>query len=133
MRSLNNVSCAPGRRYSDCVKEFANTLNYYSPKAYQYVRSILPLPHPPLLRKWSSVAECEPGFIKEAFDSIQKDATSCPEKKYCFLVIDAMSTRTEALWGPKQDKYYTSALSTMERYQQKNRMHLRLKRLYFYL
>ena len=35
----NNVSCAPnGRWYSDDVKEFATTLNYYSPKAYQYVR-----------------------------------------------------------------------------------------------
>ena len=31
----NNVSCDPcGRRYSDNVKEFATTLNYYSPKAY---------------------------------------------------------------------------------------------------
>ncbi len=48
----NNVSCAPcGRRYSDVVKEFASTLNYYSPKAYQYVRSIVPLPNPSLIRK----------------------------------------------------------------------------------
>ena len=102
----NNVSCAPcGRRYSDAVKEFATTLNYYSPKAYQYVRSILPLPHPSLIRKWSSILECEPGFIKEAFESLQKYAMSCPEKKDCFLLIDAMSTRKQMLWDPKQDRY----------------------------
>jgi hypothetical protein len=77
----NNVSCAPnGRRYTDTFKSFPTTLNYYTPKAYQYVRSILPLPHPSLIRKWSSILECEPGFIKEAFESLQKDATSCPEK-----------------------------------------------------
>ena len=36
----NNTTCTPtGRRYSDIVKEFAVTLNYYSPKAYDYVRS----------------------------------------------------------------------------------------------
>ena len=47
----NNVSCAPcGRRYSDPVKEFATTLHYYSPKAYQYVRSILLSPNPSLIR-----------------------------------------------------------------------------------
>jgi hypothetical protein len=94
----NNVSCAPnGRRYSDDVKEFATTLNYYSPKAYQYVRSIVLSPHPTLIRKWSSILECEPGFVKEAFESLQKDAMSCPEKKDCCLVIDAMSTRMQTL------------------------------------
>ena len=40
----NNASCDPcGRRYVDVVKEFATTLNYYSPKAYEYVRSIIPI------------------------------------------------------------------------------------------
>ena len=102
----NNVSCSPcGRRYSDGVKEFAITLNYYSPKAYRYVRSILPLPHPSLIRKWSSVLECEPGFIKEAFYSIQQDTINCPDKKDCFLVIDDMRIRAQTLWDPKQDKY----------------------------
>ena len=94
-----------GRRYSDPVKEFATTLHYYSPKAYQYVRSILPLPNPSLIRKWSSVLECNPGFVKEAFDSLGKEASSYSEKKDCFLVIDAMSTRKQSLWDSKQDKY----------------------------
>ncbi|CAB4006611.1 THAP domain-containing 9 [Paramuricea clavata] len=102
----NNVSCAPnGRRYTEIVKEFVTTLNYYSPKTYQYVRSILPLPHPSIIRKWSSILECEPGFIKEAFESLQKDAMSFPEKQDCCLIIDAMSTSKQTLWDSQQDKY----------------------------
>ena len=103
----NNISRAPrGRRYSDPVKEFSTTLHYYSPVAYQYVRSIPPLPNPSLISKWSSVLECDPGFVKEAVDSLGKEASSCPEKKDCFLIIDAMSTKKQqCLWDPKQDKY----------------------------
>ena len=102
----NNVSCDPrGRRYSDNVKEFATTLNYYSPKAYEYVRSVLPLPNPSLLRKWSSVLECEPGFIEATFQSLEREATASPEKKDCCLIIDAMSIRKQTLYDAHQDKY----------------------------
>ena len=61
----NNSSCDPrGRRYGDVVKEFATTLHFYSPKAYEYVQSVIPLPQPSLIRKWSNVVECNPGFLK---------------------------------------------------------------------
>ena len=47
-----NLKSKPsGRRYSDEIKEFALTLYFYSPKAYKYVRSIIPLPNPSLIRK----------------------------------------------------------------------------------
>ncbi|CAB3980230.1 Hypothetical predicted protein [Paramuricea clavata] len=85
------------------IKEFTSTLK--SPKAYQYVPSILPLLNPSLIRKWSSVLKCEPGFIKESFESIQKEAMQCPEKKDCCIIIDVMSTRKQTLWDAKQDKY----------------------------
>ncbi len=102
----NNVSCAPsGRRYSDVVKEFATTLNYYSLKAYEYIRTILPLPHPSLIRKWSSVVQCEPGFMKDSFEAISKEAKTCPEKKDCCLIIDAMSIGKQLLWHNNQSKY----------------------------
>ncbi len=102
----NNVSCLPnGRRYSDVVKEFAMTLHYYSRKAYKYVRTILPLPHESLIKKWSSVVECQPGFIRESFESLQQDIAKSPEQKDCFLIIDAMSTRKQMLYDSTQDKY----------------------------
>ena len=102
----NNVSCLPnGRRYSDIVKEFAVTLHFYSPKAYEYVKTILPLPHESLIKKWSSVIECQPGFVKESFESLQKDIAKCPEKRDCCLIVDAMSTRKQMLYDSTQDKY----------------------------
>ena len=102
----NNISCSPcGRRYSDIVKEFATTLNYYSTKAYEYVRTILPLPNPSIIRKWSSNLNCEPGFIKEAFNSLENDVKLSPTKSDCFLIIDAMSIRKQVLWDAKQEQY----------------------------
>ena len=82
----NNTSTAPcGRRYTDDIKEFALTLNYYSAKAYQYVRSIIPLPNPSLIRKWSSSVKCEPGFLAESFESLTKDLKNSPTKKDCCM------------------------------------------------
>ena len=49
----NSRRASRERRYSDEVKEFAVTLQFYSAKAYDYVRKILPLPHPSLIQKWA--------------------------------------------------------------------------------
>ena len=70
----NNTTISPnGRRYTDDIKQFALTLYFYSPKAYQYVRSIIPLPNPSLIKKWSSSVDCEPGFLAEAFKSLETE------------------------------------------------------------
>ena len=69
------------------------------------MRTILPLPHESLIKKWSSVIECQPGFIRESFESLQQDIAKSPEKKDFFLIIDAMSTRKQILYDSTQDKY----------------------------
>ena len=91
--------------YSDEITEFALTLYFYSPKAYKYVRPIIPLPNPSLNRKWSSSFKCEPGFIKEAFKSLSQEVARSPINKDCCLVIDAMSIRKQTLWNPEKDLY----------------------------
>ena len=102
----NNTSTAPcGRQYTDDIKEFALTLNYYSAKAYQYVRSIIPLPNPSLIRKWSSSVKCEPGFLAESFESLTKDLKNSLTKKDCCMIIDAMSIRKLTEWDPKNKQY----------------------------
>ena len=93
------------RRYTDDIKEFALTLYFYSPKAYQYVRSILPLPNPSLIRKWASSVDCEPGFLKEALKALSDEVKQCPDKKDCYLIMDAMSIRKETVWDKKNDRY----------------------------
>ncbi|CAB4022717.1 DNA transposase THAP9-like [Paramuricea clavata] len=101
----NSQSLPCGRRYTDDIKEFALTLYFYSPKAYQYVRSILPLPNPSLIRKWASSVDCEPGFLKEAFKALSDEVKQCLDKKDCYLIMDAMSIRKETVWDKKNDRY----------------------------
>ena len=98
----NNVTSAPSaRRYHDQVKEFALTLYFYSAKAYKYVRSIIPLPHPSLLRKWLSSVN----FSKEAFTALESKVSKKAIKRDCCLIIDAMSIRKQTVWEPKNDRY----------------------------
>lgn len=101
----NSKRRSKGRRYSDEVKEFAVTLQYYSTKAYKYVRSILPLPHPSLIQKWSRSINCEPGFFTEAFETLQNECKSINEKRDCCLVIDAMAIRKQAIWNEAKKKF----------------------------
>ena len=102
-----NLNTTPSaRRYSDEIKEFALTVYFYSPRAYRYIRSIVPLPNPSLVRKWSASLQCEPGFIKEAFASLTQEVTNSPIKKDCCLVIDAMAIRSQTVWTPQRDKYF---------------------------
>ena len=102
----HNTTVAPtGRRYTDDIKEFALTLYYYSPKAYQYVRSIIPLPNPSLIRKWSSSVDGEPGFLNEAFNSLEAEVKNSQTKKDCSLVIDAMAIGKQTVVDPKGKEY----------------------------
>jgi hypothetical protein len=101
----NLTSLPQGRRYTDEIKEFAVTLYFYSPKAYKYVRSMIPLPNPSLVRKWSSSIKCDPGFIKEAFTSLSNQIHASPDNKDCCLVIDAMSIRKQTLWNSEKEQY----------------------------
>ena len=102
--NLNTIPSA--QRYSDEIKEFALTVYFYSPRAYRYIRSIIPLPNPSLVRKWSASLQCEPGFIKEAFASLTQEVTNSPTKKDCCLVLDAMAIRSQTVWTPQRDKYF---------------------------
>ena len=94
-----------GRRYDDQVKEFALTLYFYSPKAYKYVRSIIPLPDPSSLRGWSSSVNCEPGFSEEAFNALASEVSRDAIKKDCCMIIDAMAIRKQTVYEPKNDRY----------------------------
>jgi hypothetical protein len=101
----NSKGSSRSRRYSSTIKEFALTLNFYSPKAYTYVRSIIPLPHPSLIRKWASNINCEPGFLGESFHILEEEAKLDVEKRDCCLVLDAMAIRKQVLWEPSNNKY----------------------------
>ncbi|KAL4135799.1 hypothetical protein QTP88_007387 [Uroleucon formosanum] len=54
------------QEYCNTLKQFVVTLQYYSPKAYTYVRKRFNnlLPHPRTLRRWFMVVDGKPGFTQ---------------------------------------------------------------------
>ncbi|KAE9543415.1 hypothetical protein AGLY_002215 [Aphis glycines] len=79
--------------YTKEIKQFSVTLQYYSPKAYNYVRKTFGklLPHPRTLRRWYMVVDGNPGFIKKSFEAITNEAKN--RQLYCNLAIDEMCIR----------------------------------------
>jgi len=62
------------RKYSKELKSFAITLQFYSGKAYNYVRKTfdLCLPHENVVRKWYTTVGAEAGFTRDAFETLAK-------------------------------------------------------------
>ena len=88
---VNKDKKPQGHRHSEEAKKFALTLNFSSPRAYEFVRKIFSLPHPRSLSAWTSTAECEPGLFSDVFTHLQ--ALIKGDSKYAdaTLVVDAMS------------------------------------------
>lgn len=83
------------KRYSMQLRKFAVTLNFYSPKAYTFVRrefnSVLPSPR--TLSKWYTNVDAEPGFTKEALNTLTLACKNCPYSIYCALSMDEIAIR----------------------------------------
>ena len=101
----NNKVHSCGRRYNDQIREFAVTVQFYSPMAYNHLREIIPLPAPSLIKSWARSIKCSPGFITEVFKILEEEVKGHPEKKDCCLVFHAMATRKQTLWDPTKDAY----------------------------
>ena len=92
--------------YPPELRSFAMTLQYYSAKAYEHVRTTfnLALPHQAQIRKWYSKIPAGPGFTQPAFDAL----TVHVEKKkrenkqvLCSLMLDEMAIRKHVSWNGK--------------------------------
>ena len=91
---LNNQHKQPrGYRHSDEAKRFAITLHFYSPRAYEFVRTIFILPDPRSISYWTSTVECEPGLFIDVFQCIQAMITNDANNADCFLLCDGMSIK----------------------------------------
>ncbi|XP_049799393.1 uncharacterized protein LOC126234696 [Schistocerca nitens] len=84
--------------YPAALRTFALTLNFYSSKAYSYVRKNFKtsLPHPQTLRKWYSVVDGDPGFSKEAAIALRiksQELISKGKKLLCAMSFDEIAIR----------------------------------------
>ena len=89
------------RLYTRETKQFAMTLHYYSPKAYEFVCKIFALPHSSGVRTWAASVDREPGYLMNVIQLLGK---AIQERKWmsdAILVVDGMKLHSEAVWDPK--------------------------------
>ena len=93
-----------GVRYSKELKSFAMTLQYYSAKAYNLVRTTfdLALPHPSVIRRWYGKIPAEPGFTGVVFEAIRANVHASASPVICSLMIDEMAIREHVQWDGKR-------------------------------
>jgi len=86
-----------GCKYSPDIKSFALTLQFYSAKAYDFVRKTfnLALPHPVQIRKWYTKVPAEPGFTEPSFLALSQRVKNAGKKVICSLMIDEMAIKKQ--------------------------------------
>ena len=92
-------------KYTDETKQFAMTLHYYSPKAYNFVQKLLSLPHPASIHAWAASVECEPGYLMNVIHLIGHIAAQNKYMSEAVLVVDAMAIHKGACWDQKLHRY----------------------------
>ncbi|XP_049769385.1 uncharacterized protein LOC126108188 [Schistocerca cancellata] len=92
---LKHVSRGQTReKYPAALRTFALTLNFYSSKAYSYIRRNFntSLPHPRTLRRWYSVIDGNPGFSKAVALRIKSQELMNKSKKLlCAMSFDEIA------------------------------------------
>lgn len=74
------------------------TLQFYSNKAYEYVRRTinLALPSASVIRSWLNSVDCEPGFTTCSFQTLGHIVNENKnEPTLCSLIIDEISIRKQ--------------------------------------
>lgn len=87
------------------MKQFAHTLYFYSPKAYNFLRKYFVLPNGRTIRKWLSSLNCEPGILSEVLEFLKTEVSSKNYLKNCALIVDAMSIRKQTVWDHSEGKF----------------------------
>ena len=103
----NQFRNTKGYWYNDDVKKYALTLHFYSPRAYDYVKTVFALPHPSSLKNWTSSVHCEPGFFKDVFSHLSGLVSKDPLNSDCASVFDAAMTIKSLV-------YYNKAIDAIE-------------------
>lgn len=88
------------QKYNPSLRSFALTLAFYSPKAYNFVRTTFnrSLPHLGTISRWYQSVDSSPGFTQEALNALILRQKSSPIPILCNLVMDEMSIRKQVEW-----------------------------------
>lgn len=93
------------------MRTFCLTLHYYSPRAYNYVRSKFDcnLPSVTAMRNWYASMNASPGFTSESFNILREKAAKEMKEKgtklpVCFM-YDEMSIHKQSQFNPSTLKF----------------------------
>jgi hypothetical protein len=89
------------------LKSFALTLQFYSAKAYEFVRKTfdIALPSQSQIRRLYGKVAADPGFTKPAFNALKvkvEDAKKNGKEVVCSLMLDEMAIKKNIWWDGKK-------------------------------
>ena len=73
------------------MKQFAMTVHYYSPKAYNFVWKLIALPNSSSIKIWTVSVDCEPGYLPNVIKLTAKMVVEKSWMSALVLVVDAMA------------------------------------------
>lgn len=108
VQRLAGLKCAP-RQYDAQLRSFALTLHYYSPRAYEYVRSKFHdiLPHAKTISKWYGTIGGKPGINLEALSYIKQRVNNTDYSLVASLMFDEMAIRQHVEFDGTKFSGYT--------------------------
>jgi hypothetical protein len=111
---LERIQCQKNRpttiQYPPEIRVFASTLQFYSTKAYEYVRKTFSnaLPHITTVRKWFSNIEGAPGFSAQAFNVLKEkveEGKADHKSVFVALMLDDMSVKKQIEYDSKTSSF----------------------------
>jgi len=94
-------------KYAPELRSFALTLQFYSTKAYNYVRETFDfaLPHVSTVRSWYAEVNGDPGWNEEAFKALEEKSKRCKAKNKkmpCAVMFDEISIKRHTEFDGKK-------------------------------
>lgn len=92
------------RRWSSEIKSTCLSINFHSPKCYDFIRTFLPLPSPVTLKAPMNNLNIKPGFCDDAIHILKSAVQTFSDiDKYCVLTFDEMSLKAGLDYNEKYD------------------------------
>lgn len=93
------------------MKSFALTLQFYSAKAYSFVRKTLSvdLPSQSKIRRWYRKVPADPGLSEPAINALKlksEEAKKNGKESMCSLMFGEMAIKKHVAWGGKKYQGY---------------------------
>ncbi|CAH2089020.1 unnamed protein product [Euphydryas editha] len=102
-KKLKGSAKRPVTKYAPKFRKFCLTLHFYSPKAYNYLRTKFEscLPHPKTISKWYSNIDGSPGLTEDAFKIFKAKRSQSDKNMTCALIAAEMAIRQQKCFNRK--------------------------------